>query len=159
MHIRRLIASVAGVAVLSAAAFVYVAHPARSSDHQDSPATVARPGVDITDVFMFPSPSNRNNVELVMDVRALIPAGQSGHLYLEPNTLYQFKFAHGALGTTAPADIALQLTANRTGPGQTVQLYEKRGNGEDLGTRSTTALRSASRSNSTARPARYSPTA
>ncbi len=137
MHIRRLIASVASIAVLGAAAFVYVAHPARSSDHQDSPATVARPGVDITDVFMFPSPSNRNNVELVMDIRALIPAGQSGHFYLEPNTLYQFKFAHGPVGTTAPADLALQLTTHEGGPDQTVQLYAKHG-AEDLGTRSTT---------------------
>ncbi len=138
MHFRRLTASVAGIAVLSAASFVYVSHPARSSDHQDSPATVARPPADITDVFFFPSPTNRNNVEVVMNVVPLIPAGDSHHHFLDPNVLYQFKFAHGNLGTTAPADFALQLTASGTGPGQKIQLYEKHGSGESLGLQSTT---------------------
>jgi len=138
MHFRRLIAVVASIAALSAATFVYVSHPARSSDHQDSPATVARPPADITDVYLFPSPTNRNNVELVMDVVPLIPAGDGSHHFLDPNVLYQFKFTHGNLGTTAPADFALQFTANGTGPDQTVQFYEKQGNGGSLGLQSTT---------------------
>lgn len=138
MHFRRLIAVSASVAALSAASFLYVSHPARSSDHQDSPATVARPPADITDVFLFPSATNRNNVEVVMNVVPLIPDGQSSHYFLDPNVLYQFKFAHGNLGTTAPADVALQFTAKGTGPDQKIQFYEKRGNANSLGLQSTT---------------------
>ncbi len=142
MEFKRLAASVSAVVALGSAAFVYASHPARGSDHQDAPAVLSRPAADITDVYLFPSPVNPNNVELVMNVDPLIPAGMSAKYALDPNVMYQFKFARGPLGTTAPADTALQLVANGTGPSQTITLYGTRGKaltnpsyaGESLGT-------------------------
>jgi hypothetical protein len=122
MQIRRLAAATAVVA-LSSAAFLYASHPARGSDHQDSPAVVSQPGADITDVYFFPSPANANNVDLVMDVIPLIPAGMSSNYSLDPSVLYQFKIAHGPLGTKAPADLAFQIQATGSGPSQTVTAY------------------------------------
>ena len=141
MQLKRFAASTAAIVALGSAAFIYAAHPARGSDHQDSPAVVAQPGADITDVFLFPSPADTNKVELVMNVVPLIPAGMSGKYSLDPGVLYQFKFAHGPLGTTAPADLALQLLPHGTGDKQTVTLYGQRGKirnpatlGDKLGT-------------------------
>jgi uncharacterized protein DUF4331 len=134
MHIRRFAAFTAMLA-LSSAVFLYVSHPARGSDHQDSPAVVSQPGADITDVYLFPSPTNANAVDLVMDVVPLIPAGMSANYALDPGVLYQFKISHGPLGTTAPADTALQVLANGTGPSQTVSVYGASGR---LGTKSKT---------------------
>jgi hypothetical protein len=128
MQLKRIAASTAAIACLGLAAFVYTSHPARGSDHQDSPAVVAQPGADITDLYVFPSPADPKRVELVMDVIPLIPAGMSGKYSLDPGVLYQFKFAHGPFGTTAPADLAFQLMATGTGSSQTVTLYGQRGN-------------------------------
>lgn len=64
---------------------------AHASDHADTPAIAASPGVDLTDVFMFPSPSNPNNVVLAMNVHPLIPTGQGGTVSFDPSVLYQFK--------------------------------------------------------------------
>jgi hypothetical protein len=141
MLLKRFAASSASIVALGLAASFFVSHPARGSDHQDSPAVVARPGADITDLYLFPSPTDSGKVVLVMDVVPLIPAGMSGKYSLDPGVLYQFKFAHGALGTTAPADLALQLLPEGTGENQTVTLYGQRGHianpatpGEKLGT-------------------------
>jgi len=123
MQLKRIAASTAAIACLGFAAFVYTSHPARGSDHQDSPAVVAQPGADITDLYVFPSPADPKRIELVMDVIPLIPAGMSGKYSLDPGVLYQFKFAHGPFGTTAPADLAFQLMAKGTGSSQTVTLY------------------------------------
>ena len=48
---------------------------ARGSDHADTPQIAAAPGTDLTDVFVFPSTSNPNNVVLAMTVHPLIPTG------------------------------------------------------------------------------------
>ena len=63
----------------------------QASDHADTAANAARPGADMADVFIFPSPMNNNNVVLAMDVRPLIPAGQGSSVSFDPNVLYQFK--------------------------------------------------------------------
>ena len=123
MSLGRWAGSLAVAGALSTAVFLYAAHPARSSDHQDSIAVVHRPGADITDVYLFPSPTNSNNVDLVMNVHPLIPAGMGSAYQLDPGVLYQFKFSHGPLGTTNPEDTVLQLVANGTGSSQTVTLY------------------------------------
>jgi hypothetical protein len=125
MHLRRVAVSLAAVVALSAGTFLYTAHPARSSDHQDSPAVVAQPGADITDVYFFPAPDNAKNVVLAMDIHPLIPAGMSGKVTLDPDVLYEFKLSHGALGTTAPADMVLQLLPRGSGPSQTIGVYSK----------------------------------
>ena len=62
MQLRRLAASAAAIVALASGAFLYGTHPARGSDHQDSPAVLAQPGADITDVYVFPAPENPKNV-------------------------------------------------------------------------------------------------
>ena len=136
MHLQRLVVSLSAIVAFGAAAALYSSHPARSSDHQDSPAVVARPGADITDVFMFPSPRDPDDVELVMDLVPLIPAGTSANASLDPRVLYQFKFSHGPLGTRAPADLALQVLPKGRGQGQHFRVFVK--NGYASGTLATT---------------------
>src|SRR5271165_6250726 len=123
MSTRKWAGSLAALGALSLAVIAYAVNPARSSDHQDSIAVVNRPGADITDVYMFPSPTNSDAVDLVMDVVPLIPAGQSGSYQFDPGVLYQFKIVHGAMGTLAPEDTVLQVVAKGTGTSQTLTLY------------------------------------
>ncbi len=123
MKSRRLAGSLTAIAALSASIFAYTTHPVRSSDHQDSPTVVARPGADITDVYMFPSPTNSKAVDLVMNVIPLIPAGMASDYSFDPGVLYQFKVAHGPVGSTNPEDSVLQLLPHGTGPNQTLSVY------------------------------------
>ena len=123
MQLARLAASLTAIAALSAAALVYSSHPVRGSDHQDSPGMVSQPPGDITDVYVFPSPTNSNAVDLVMDVFPLIPAGMSGNKFFDPRVLYQFKIAHGPLGTTAPEDTVIQVLPRAFGGSQSLMLY------------------------------------
>src|ERR1700685_3722279 len=64
---------------------------AHGSDHADTPELAANPGQDLSDVFIFPSPQNVNNVVLVMDVNPLIGPGKGLTTYFDPGVLYQFK--------------------------------------------------------------------
>jgi hypothetical protein len=123
MSFRTWAGSLALLAAASTAVLLYADRPARGSDHQDSIAVVDRPGADISDVYMFPSPANANNIDLVMNVHPLIPAGMGGSYQLDPGVLYQFKFSHGPVGTMNPEDTVLQVVASGTGSGQTVSVY------------------------------------
>ncbi len=119
----RLAGSLLAVAAISASIFLFNAHPVRSSDHQDSPTVVARPGADITDVFAFPSPGNPKAVDFVMDVVPLIPAGLASEYSFDPSVLYQFKIAHGPVGSAHQEDSVLQMTASGKGAQQKLTLY------------------------------------
>lgn len=123
MLVRQIVASSTAVIALAAATFLYTAHPSRGSDHQDSPAVVAQPGADISDVFAFPSPRDANKIVLAMDVVPLIPAGRSGNYSLDPSVLYQFRLTHGPMGTKSPADLAFKVQARGQGPSQHVTVY------------------------------------
>jgi hypothetical protein len=126
MLLRRLLGSVTAVAALTAAVFLYVAHPVRGSDHQDAPAQLSNPLSDITDVYVFPDTMNTNNVILAMDVDPLLtPGSPTTSAALDPNLLYEFKISHSntVLGDQAPEDTVIQLQATGTGPTQTVSLY------------------------------------
>ena len=96
-----------------------LAAPARlvASDHADTAANFNRPGADLADVYIFPSPMNNNNVVLVMDVHPLIPAGQAGNVSFDPNVLYQFK-----IDTTGDyiEDLVIQARFSGSGPNQKV---------------------------------------
>ncbi len=120
MKLHRSIGSLLATGLVVAAAVAYGARPVMSSDHQDSPTTVNRPGSDISDVFAFPSPSNPNNVVLAIDVNPLIPQGQGGNTQFDPGVLYQIKIAHG---TATAEDTVIQFVANGTGSGQTITMY------------------------------------
>ncbi len=138
MQSRRLAGSLVAVTAIGASLFLFSSHAVRSSDHQDSPTVVARPGADITDVYVFPSPSNPKNVELVMDVVPLIPAGLSKHYSFDPGVLYQFKIAHGPVGSAHQEDMVLQMKASGTGPNQKLTLYGTSEPNTDVGPRNTT---------------------
>lgn len=90
--IKKLAGSAAAVVLLAGSMFLYSQHALRASDHQDSPATIARPGADITDPYSFPSPTDPNNVVLVMNVHPLIPSGQGTSTFFDPGVLYQMNF-------------------------------------------------------------------
>jgi hypothetical protein len=107
--------AVVGAALIPALLFVR----ARGSDHADTPAIAARPGADLTDVFMFPSPTNTNNVVLVMCVHPLIPSGQGPSVVFDPNVLYQFKIDNTG---DFVEDYVIQATFVGTGSNQTVQI-------------------------------------
>ena len=91
--------------------------PLRASDHADTAENYNRAGADLADVFIFPSPTNANNVVLAMDLHPLIPAGQGGNVSFDPNVLYQFK-----MDTTGDyvEDLVIQARFMGSGPGQRV---------------------------------------
>jgi hypothetical protein len=110
----------AAIVALVLTAIVYNLLPVRGSDHQDSPTTVARPGADITDVFLYPAASPAN-VVLQMDVDPLLaPGGPTTTAALDPQVLYQFKIAHGAPGVE---DMVIQLLPSGAGTGQNIAVY------------------------------------
>ena len=110
------------VLAIGAAVVLYTGHPAKSSDHQDTYnlATRANTSADITDVFIFPSPSNPNNVVLAMDVSPLIPKGMGSSFFFDPSVMWQFKIAHGS---TSPEDQVIQFGVTGTGASQIITMY------------------------------------
>lgn len=93
---------------------------ARGSDHADTPTIAKTPGGDLTDVLIFPSPSDANNVVLVMNVHPLIPGGQSAGVSFDPNILYQFKIDNTG---DAVEDLVIQAKFTGTGPSQAAAVY------------------------------------
>src|SRR3984885_4345949 len=69
------LARVTGMMLISVV-LISVSWSIKASDHADTAENFNRIGADMTDVFIFPSPENDDNVVLVMDVHGLIPAGQ-----------------------------------------------------------------------------------
>ena len=118
----RLLGSFAAAAAVTAAVVLYAAHPGWSSDHQDTYnlATRSNTSADITDVFVFPSPSNPNNVVLAMDVSPLIPAGMGAATFFDPSLMWQFKISHAA---SAVEDQVIQFGVTGTGANQTITMY------------------------------------
>ncbi|MDQ6824584.1 MAG: DUF4331 domain-containing protein, partial [Candidatus Eremiobacteraeota bacterium] len=114
------IAGVTALAALAGALFLYTGHPVSGSDHQDSPTMVNRPGADITDAYVFPSPSNPANVVLDMNTHPLIPAGQGTSTFFDPAVLYQFKIDN--VGDKVE-HLVIQIRANGTGASQTLTMY------------------------------------
>lgn len=81
-----------GLLGLVAAAFLAfgAAHWLVASDHKDGPVTGAHPPIDIADLYAFRSPSNPENLVLVMDVRGFIPPAEAASTRFDPRLLYQF---------------------------------------------------------------------
>jgi hypothetical protein len=92
MKVGRLFGGAAALAGFVGAAVLYAGTPVRGFDFQDSPAVIARPGADISDVYLFPSPSNAGNVVVVMDVHPAIAAGAGTKTYFDHSVLYTMKF-------------------------------------------------------------------
>jgi hypothetical protein len=82
-----------------------------------NPATL--PGGSITDVYMFPSPTNAANVVLVMNFHPLIPPGQGLVVTLDPNILYTLRMdTSGDL----VEDLVIQVKATGAGSNQVIQV-------------------------------------
>ncbi|MBX3115290.1 MAG: DUF4331 family protein [Fimbriimonadaceae bacterium] len=92
---------------------------ARASDHADTQEVVNRPGSDISDVFVFPSPENPDNVVFVMNVRPLIGQGQSASVEFDTDVLYQFKID---LNQDGKEDRVIQVMFEGSGPNQVVKV-------------------------------------
>jgi hypothetical protein len=126
---KRLIGVAAAVALTLSAASLYAVHPTRASDHQDSPVTISRPGADITDPYLFPSPTTPTNAVVVMNVHPLIPSGQGGSTYFDPGVVYQMNFdTTSENGSQFPAQSitrneVIQFTFGPAGPNQSVTVY------------------------------------
>jgi hypothetical protein len=90
-----------------------------ASDHADTPNIASNPGEDISDVFMFPSSTNPNNVVLVMNVHPLIGAGMGTSTYFDPNVLYQMKVDNNGDGVE---DLVIQAKFGAPGPNQSVSI-------------------------------------
>ena len=116
---RKKLALLAGALALAPAVVFCIATTTRGSDHADTPTIAATPGADLTDVFVFPSPNNPNNVVLVMNVHPLIPDGQSAGVSFDPSVLYQFKIDNTG---DAVEDLVIQMKATGTGPNQTIAI-------------------------------------
>lgn len=86
----RLALSACTILLIAAAVTLYANRAGLTSDHQEAPLVVSRPGSDITDVFMFPA-KNPANVVFAMDIHALIPRGFGGGYFFDPGVMYQFK--------------------------------------------------------------------
>ena len=89
--------------------------PARAADAADTADNYNRIGAGLADAYLFPSPTNASNVVLVMDVHALIPAGQSASF--DPQVLYQFKIDNTG---DYVEDLVIQARFVGTGPSQRV---------------------------------------
>ncbi len=123
----RSLSTLATIGVLVAAFALYQNHVVRASDHQDSPATLARTGADITDPYIFPAPNDpgRTKVDVVMNVKPLIPSGQGTTTYFDPGVLYQMKFDNVTPnGSGTPREnLVIQFVFGPPGPGQQVFVY------------------------------------
>jgi Domain of unknown function (DUF4331) len=111
--------SALAIACIAIASVLYLAPRANASDHQDSPLTVARPGADITDIYVFPA-NDPAKVVFVMDVFPLIPPGLGTQTFFDPGVLYQFKIG---LRSDATEDLVMQFKPDAVGANQRVMMY------------------------------------
>ncbi|MBC5806109.1 MAG: DUF4331 domain-containing protein [Candidatus Eremiobacter antarcticus] len=114
------IAGALAVFSLAAGLSLYGSHPVRSSDHQDSPLTVARPGADLSDLYAFPAPDNDNDVVLVMNVHPIIPAGMGRQTRFDPGVMYQFKIDNTG---DHVEDLVIQFKADAAGSSQKIAMF------------------------------------
>jgi hypothetical protein len=121
MKFARLIGGTAALCVLVVAVLFFARNPARGFDLQGSPVTIARPATDITDTYLFPSPTNPNNVVAVMDLYPSIPAGAGLSTFFDQSVLYTMKFdtkyKEQAVGSRPVEDVVIQFSVSAvTGP-------------------------------------------
>lgn len=107
-------------ALATTALTVGIGRYAVGSDHAGTTIQVQKPGIDLTDLHIFPG-SNPDNVVLAMSVRPLIPAGQAtpDRFSFDTDVLYQFK-----IDTTGDniEDLVIQAKFEGTGANQRVRI-------------------------------------
>jgi len=94
----------------------YATPKALASDHQDTTFLATKlTAADLTDLFVFESPTDPNNAVLAMDFDPLIVSGETRPF--DPNVLYQFKIDNTGDNIE---DVVLQFKVNGKGSPQTV---------------------------------------
>ncbi len=124
----RIVGVLAVLAALVIGYTLYAGFSAHASDHQDSPVTIARPGADITDPYIFPAPDNPQNVVMVMNVHPLIPSGQGPSTFFDPGVVYQMNFDGVDENTKAPSTnigqtFVIQFVGGTPGTNQPILVY------------------------------------
>jgi Domain of unknown function (DUF4331) len=126
MQLKRMLGTVTAIGALTVAVVLYTVHPVKSSDHQDTYNLATSNGhntsADITDVYVFPAPDDKNDVVFAMDVSPLIAPGMGTTFGFDSTLLWQFKISHSS--TTGIEDQVIQMTSNG-GPtsSQVLSLY------------------------------------
>ena len=133
--IAKLIGGIIASLAVVIAIVAFNVHAVRSSDHQDTYnlATRSNTSADITDVYIFPSPTNPANVVFAVDVSPLIPAGMGTSKLFDPSLMWQIKISHTAGG---PEDEVMQFGASGTTTSQTITFYGP-GKPNEVGTTNT----------------------
>jgi hypothetical protein len=119
-----------GLLVL-ALAFGLVAAPARAADHLDAPGLTSPGGdnrLDLTDVYVFQSPSNPDNTVLIMGVNPL--AGVNNNGTFRSGAAYDFKIDSNG---DAKEDLTYRLRFGQPNGSlvQQVTLFQEGGAGPD----------------------------
>jgi hypothetical protein len=127
MKLARTFGGVLALCALVAVAVLY-GRPVAGFDIQDSATLVARPGADISDVYLFPSPTNSNNVVAVMNVHPGLPAGSGTTAFFDPQVLYTMKFdtryASEAVGSRPSENLVIQVSVSSvSGGSQQIFVY------------------------------------
>jgi uncharacterized protein DUF4331 len=112
---KRLVLLSIAIATLGTAGIIRLA---RGSDHQDTPEVELNPGMDMTDVYVFPGAAPDRTV-LVLNSWAFITPAQTANTYFDPDVLYQFKIDSNTDGVE---DKVIQITFDRAGAGQKVEV-------------------------------------
>jgi len=151
MKIARPVGGLAALCALAVSAVLYCGTPVRGFDIQDSAAIVARPGVDISDTYFFPSPTNPNDVVIVMNLSPGLPAGTGNTAFFDSSALYTLKFdtnyASEAVGSRPTENLVMQFSMSLPASGtQQVFVY---GPSVPNSTGSTTSLVNAGTTNGT----------
>jgi hypothetical protein len=126
----KLVRSFGGILALSALVSIAVLYgrPVAGFDIQDSPTLVARPGADISDVYLFPSPTNSNDVVAVLNVHPGLAAGTGTTAFFDPAVLYTMKFdarySSEAIGSRPSENLVIQFSMGVvTGGTQQIFVY------------------------------------
>ncbi|MGV0023865.1 DUF4331 domain-containing protein [Phormidesmis priestleyi] len=108
-----------GICAIVLLTVFFTALPARASDHQDTTFLANKlTAADLTDLFVFESPSDPSKVVLAMDFDPLITQGEVRPF--DPAILYQFKI--DKTGDNVE-DLVLQFRINGRGRKQSVSVF------------------------------------
>ncbi len=91
---------------------------ALASDHQDTTDVELNPSMDMTDLYLFPSPVP-GRVVLVMNSWGVLTPAETPTTYFDPNILYQFKIDNNHDGIE---DKVIQVSFKGAGANQTVEV-------------------------------------
>jgi len=98
--------------LLATAAALGLTRWMNASDHKDSALLAADHAADIADLYTFRSPTNPDNLVLVMTVSGFIPPAEASTTFFDPNVLYQWKIDNNG---DAVEDLVIQAFITGSG--------------------------------------------